>query len=38
MNASLTCIKYSGDRLALSVFNNTTPLLMAQDPALLTYR
>ena len=38
MNASLTCIKYRGERLALSVFNNTTHLMMAQDPSLLTYR
>jgi broad specificity phosphatase PhoE len=38
MNASLTCVKYAGERLALSVFNNTTHLLVAQDPTLLTYR
>lgn len=38
MNASLTCIKYNGSGVSLSVFNNTTPLLLAGDPALLTYR
>jgi broad specificity phosphatase PhoE len=38
MNASLTCIKYNSSGVSLSVFNNTTPLLMAGDPALLTYR
>jgi len=38
MNASLTCIKYNRSRLSLSVFNNTTPLLLAGDPELLTYR
>jgi broad specificity phosphatase PhoE len=38
MNASLSCIKYRGDQLALAFFNNTTHLLLAQDPALLTYR
>ena len=39
MNASFTCIKYnSSGAVSLSVFNNTTPLLMAGDPALLTYR
>jgi broad specificity phosphatase PhoE len=38
MNASLTSIKYRGARLALSVFNNTTHLMMARDPTLLTYR
>jgi broad specificity phosphatase PhoE len=38
MNASVSCVKYQGDRLALAFFNNTTHLLLAQDPALLTYR
>ena len=38
MNASLSCVKYRGARLALSFFNNTTHLQLAQDPALLTYR
>ena len=38
MNASLSCVKYRGTHLALSFFNNTTHLLLAQDPALLTYR
>ena len=38
MNASLTCIKYNPSGLILSFFNNTTPLLLARDPALLTYR
>ncbi len=38
MNASLTGVKYRGPQLALSFFNNTTHLLLAQDPALLTYR
>ncbi len=38
MNASLTCIKYNPSGISLSVFNNTTPLLLAGDPALLTYR
>jgi broad specificity phosphatase PhoE len=38
MNASVSCVKYKGDRLALAFFNNTTHLLLAQDPALLTYR
>ena len=39
MNASLTCIRYNGSRPpALSVFNNTTHLLLEQDPVLLTYR
>jgi len=38
MNASLTCIKYNASGISLSVFNNTTPLLLSGDPALLTYR
>jgi broad specificity phosphatase PhoE len=38
MNASLTGVKYKGEQLALSFFNNTTHLLLARDPALLTYR
>jgi len=38
MNASLTGIKYRNEQLALSFFNNTTHLLLAGDPALLTYR
>ncbi len=38
MNASITCIKYNPSGITLSVFNNTTPLLLAGDPALLTYR
>jgi broad specificity phosphatase PhoE len=38
MNASLTCIKYNPSGISLSVFNNITPLLLAGDPALLTYR
>lgn len=38
MNASVSCVKYKGERLALAFFNNTTHLLLAQDPALLTYR
>ena len=38
MNASLTCIKYNQSGFSLWVFNNTTPLLLAGDPALLTYR
>ena len=38
MNASLTCIKYNRSGVSLSMFNNTTPLLLAGDPALLTYR
>jgi broad specificity phosphatase PhoE len=38
MNASFTCIKYNPSRLSLSVFNNTTPLLLAGDSELLTYR
>ena len=38
MNGSLTGVKYRGQQLTLSFFNNTTHLLMAQDPALLTYR
>lgn len=38
MNASLTSIKYNATRLALSMFNNTTHLLLEKDPSLLTYR
>jgi broad specificity phosphatase PhoE len=38
MNASLSCVKYKGDQLALAFFNSTTHLLLTQDPALLTYR
>lgn len=38
MNASLTGIKYNPRGLILWFFNNTTPLLLAGDPALLTYR
>ena len=38
MNASLTCVKYSGNRLILSMFNNTTHLILEKDPALITYR
>ncbi|MBT3257470.1 MAG: histidine phosphatase family protein [Deltaproteobacteria bacterium] len=38
MNASLTCVKYNPSGLSLSVFNDTTPLLLEKDPALLTYR
>jgi len=38
MNASWTCIKYNSSGLSLSVFNNTTPLMLAGDPELLTYR
>jgi broad specificity phosphatase PhoE len=38
MNASITIIKYNSAGMVLSVFNNTTPLRMADDPALLTYR
>jgi len=37
-NASLTAFKYRSDRLALSVFNNTTHLLLENDPTLMTYR
>jgi broad specificity phosphatase PhoE len=38
MNASLTSIKYNATGLALSMFNNTTHLLLERDPGLLTYR
>jgi broad specificity phosphatase PhoE len=38
MNASLTCIKHYPAGLALSMFNNTTHLLLEKDPCLLTYR
>jgi broad specificity phosphatase PhoE len=38
MNASLTCVKYTGDSLILSMFNNTTHLILENDPALMTYR
>jgi broad specificity phosphatase PhoE len=38
MNTSWTCVKYRDSRLALSVFNNTTHLLLEKDPSLLTYR
>lgn len=38
MNASLTSIKYNATGLALSMFNNTTHLLLEKDPGLLTYR
>jgi broad specificity phosphatase PhoE len=38
MNASLSVIKYTSPGMTLSVFNNTTPLAMAGDPGLLTFR
>ena len=38
MNASLTCVKYTGHRLTLSMFNNATHLILERDPALMTYR
>jgi broad specificity phosphatase PhoE len=38
MNASMTSFKYNPSGLALSGFNNTTALLLAKDPTLLTYR
>lgn len=38
MNASLTCVRYAGERLILSGFNNTTHLLLAREPELMTYR
>jgi broad specificity phosphatase PhoE len=38
LNASLTCLKYSGDRLSLTVFNNTSHFLVEGDGALLTHR
>ncbi len=38
MNASMTCIKYNRAGLSLWVFNNTTPLQLSGDRALLTYR
>jgi len=38
MNASLTSIRYTDDRLILTAFNTTTHLLIEKDPALLTYR
>jgi broad specificity phosphatase PhoE len=37
-NASITCLKYSADRLSLTVFNNTTHFLVAGDASLLTRR
>jgi broad specificity phosphatase PhoE len=38
MNASLTCLKYSAGKMALSVFNNVSHLWLERDPALITYR
>lgn len=38
MNASVTRLKYSGDRLMLSGFNDVTHLELKQAPSLLTYR
>lgn len=38
MNASLTRIRTDGERLTLTGFNDITHLLLAKDPALLTYR
>lgn len=37
-NASITCLKYNPRKLSLTVFNNTTHLLIEGDPSLLTYR
>jgi broad specificity phosphatase PhoE len=37
-NASITCLKYSRDRLSLTVFNNTTHFLIEGDGSLLTHR
>ncbi len=38
MNASLTCLKYSGQKLALSILNSVTHLWREKDPSLITYR
>lgn len=38
MNASITCLKYSGRGSVLWGFNNTSHLMLENDPALLTYR
>jgi broad specificity phosphatase PhoE len=38
MNASITRLKYSGDRIMLSGFNNVTHLELKKDARLLTYR
>ncbi|MEJ2639819.1 MAG: histidine phosphatase family protein [Desulfosarcinaceae bacterium] len=38
LNASITCLKYSADRLTLTVFNNTTHFLVTGDASLLTHR
>lgn len=37
-NASLTGLKYNPRKLSLSVFNNTTHLMIEGDPSLLTHR
>lgn len=37
-NASLTCLKYNPTKLSLSAFNNTTHLMVAGEPSLLTHR
>jgi broad specificity phosphatase PhoE len=37
-NASITCLKYSADRLSLTVFNNTTHFLINGDACLFTHR
>jgi broad specificity phosphatase PhoE len=37
-NASITCLKYSGDRLSLTVFNNATHFMIEGDGSLLTHR
>jgi broad specificity phosphatase PhoE len=38
MNASLTCLKYSGGKMALSIFNNVSHLWLERDSSLITYR
>ena len=38
MNASITCLKYSGNRSVLWGFNNASHLMLENDPSLLTYR
>jgi broad specificity phosphatase PhoE len=38
MNASLTCLKYSGGKMALSIFNNVSHLWLEKDASLITYR
>jgi broad specificity phosphatase PhoE len=37
-NASLTCLKYNPRKLSLTVFNNTSHLMIEGDPSLLTHR